>query len=134
MKSAPHVSLVTSRLNDNEIFWLSLMAGLTLFVFCWAIFSSPFNPSLYVRQTIFFIWTGLAHRWFYGLEHIGTPLLAYVSLVSLTSYLPFAFWGIRPDQLFNKIREEYNTRKIAEAQKITSIPVQTNDNSKSDAA
>ena len=114
MKSAPQISLAAARFSNDEILWLFLASFPVLFVFCWAVFSSPFNPSLYVRQSIFLIWTVLVHRWFYGLEAIGTPFLTTVSLVALTSYLPFAFWGLRPDQLFKRALDEYTARKKAE--------------------
>jgi hypothetical protein len=134
LKSAPQVSLVASRINPDEMFWLILAGSGVLFVLCWAIFSSPFNPSLYVRQSIFIIWTGLAHRWFYGLEIPGTPYLTAISLLALTSYLPFAFWGLRPDQLFSKIKDEYQEKKNTRPA-VVEVPVSSEpQRSESDAA
>lgn len=113
MLDAPSIKLTTASFSEAEILWLILFALPPLFWSLWTIFSSVFNPALYVRQAIFVIWTGLAHRWACGLEIFGTPYLTAVSLIALTSYLPFAFWGLRPDQLFSKLQDEYRFRKEA---------------------
>lgn len=119
MKTAPQISLAAARISNDELFWIILCGFIASAYFCWAVFSSKFNPPLYVRQTIFAIWTGLAHRWIYDLETLGTPYLTAVSLLALTSYLPYAFWGLRPDQLFKQIQDEYKARKNAEPAVVT---------------
>jgi hypothetical protein len=114
MYSAPQVRRMAHSINNDELLWLTLCGFLSAWCFCWAVFSSKFNSPLYVRQTIFAIWAGLAHRWVYDLETLGTPYITAVSLLALTSYLPYAFWGLRPDQLFKKMKDEYKARKNAE--------------------
>jgi len=131
MLQAPQVAHMATRVNIDEGIWLALGGLITLFMFSWSVFSSEFNPSLYVRQGIFIIWTGLTHRWIYGLEALGTPFLTTVSLIALTSYLPFAFWGLRPDQLYIKIKDEINAKKNARPAVVTALAPQK---SESDAA
>lgn len=115
LKSQPHVSVIFYKLQRSEGVWLALELFMILFVACWAIFSSPFNPSLYVRQAVFMIWTGLLHRLGYGLETLGTTYFTIVSFIALTSFLPFAFTGLKIEQLFNKLKEDYESNKKTEA-------------------
>ncbi len=111
LKSRSLWANIFSSLSRDEAIWLGLCGFPALFVLCWAIFTSDFNMSLYMRQAIFAIWTGLLHRLGYGLEAIGTTYITTVSFLALTSYLPFAFWGLRPDQVFKKVKEGYDIKK-----------------------
>lgn len=119
MYSAPQVRRMAHNINNAELLWLTLCGLLSTWCLCWAVFSSEFKPSLYVRQIIFAIWSALGHRWLYGLETPGTMYLTVISIAALTSYLPYAFWGLRPDQLYSKVKEEYKTRKNAQPAVVT---------------
>jgi hypothetical protein len=111
LKAQTHMSIIFYKLTPKEIVWLILMGFPVLFSFFWAVFSSPFNPSLYVRQAIFIIWTGLLHRLFYGLEILGSAYFTVVSFIALTSFLPFAFTGLKIEELFKRWKSEYNEKK-----------------------
>lgn len=111
LKTQAHVEVVFFTLKSSEIIWLALEIFIVLFAACWAIFSSPFNPSLYVRQTVFAIWTALLHRLGYGLESLGTTYFTVVSFAALTYFLPFAFTGLRIEQLFSKWKDDYESNK-----------------------
>lgn len=130
LKSQPHIAVIFYRVQRNEVVWLTLQAFVILFIACWAVFSSPFNLSLYVRQTVFIIWTGLLHRLGYGLETLGSTYFTVVSFLALTSFLPFAFTGLKIEQLFRKMKEDYESNKSTEPA-VVSIPAS---NSRSDAA
>jgi len=114
LKTQSHVEVILYTLQSSEIFWLVLAGFILLFVACWAVFSTPFNPSLYVRQMIFAIWTALLHRLGYGLEILGSTYFTLVSFVALTSFLPFAFTGLKIEQLFKSWKEEYESNKKSE--------------------
>ena len=114
LANQPHLSVIFYRLTAAEELWLFLAGLLILFVFSWAVFSSPFSPALYVRQTVFIVWTGLLHRLAYGLETLGTTYITAVSFLALSSFLPFAFTGKTVPQLFNQIKDDYQARKNAE--------------------
>lgn len=111
LKSTPHISVLTYSVKRDELIWICLEVALILFVFSWAVFSSPFNPVLYGRQFIFGIWTVLSHRLLYGLESLGTPFFNTVSLIFLTGSLPFAFTGLRIDQLYKRYKEKRQSQK-----------------------
>lgn len=114
LKLQSHVEVIFYTVQRSEIIWLALEVFIILFVACWAVFSSPFNPSLYVRQAVFVIWTALLHRLGYGLETLGSTYFTVVSFIALTSFLPFAFTGLKIDQLFRKLKEDYESSKKTE--------------------
>lgn len=114
MSMQPHIQVIFHNVSRSEGFWLALAGFSALFVFAWAVLSSPFNPALYVRQTIFIIWTGLLHRLGYGLETLGTMYITTVSFLALSSFLPFAFTGMTIPQLFNRLKDDYQSRKTRE--------------------
>ena len=124
MYMQPHISVIFYKIAQKEGIWLALAGFTVLFVFFWAIFSSPFNPSLYVRQIIFAVWTGLLHRLGYGLETLGSTYITVVSFIFLTLPLIFAFTGLTVSQFFNKIKDDYQAKKNAEATEpaVISIP------------
>lgn len=111
LMNQPHTSVIFYRLQRSEIIWIALLGFIVLFVASWAIFSSPLNSALYVRQGVFIIWTGLLHRLAYGLETLGTTYFTVVSFIALTSFLPFAFTGFKIEQLFARIKDEYKANK-----------------------
>lgn len=106
LKNQPGLSVVTANLQRTEEIWIGLMGFLVLFISCWAVFSSAFNPVLYIRQIVFVMWTCLIHRLSYGLEVFGTPYLSWISFVALASFIPFACTGLRPDQLYEKYKAD----------------------------
>lgn len=114
MSMQPHVMVIFHSVSRSEGFWLALAGFTALFVFAWAILSGPFNPALYVRQSVFIVWIGLLHRLAYGLESLGTMYITTVSFIALSSFLPFAFTGLTVPQLFSKLKDDYKTRKNAE--------------------
>jgi hypothetical protein len=116
LRGLPHMSDIFFKPARAEVIWFGLFCFPVAFGYLWAVFSSPLNPALYIRQTIFIIWTALLHRWSYGLETFGTPYATVISLLALTSYLPFALWGLRPDQLFMKLIDDYKARKNADTE------------------
>jgi hypothetical protein len=106
-----HVAVLLYKIGEDEALWLGLAGFIFLFVLAWAIFSSPFNPALYVRQIVFIIWTGLLHRLAYGLETLGTTYFTAVSFIALTSFLPFAFTGLKIEELFQRLKDDYQAKK-----------------------
>jgi len=106
LKNQPGTSVVFNNLQRPEMIWVGLMGFLLFFVSCWAVFSSGFNFVLYVRQSVFVMWTCLLHRLSYGLEVFGTPYLTGISIIALISFLPFAFTGFRPDQLYKQYKDD----------------------------
>lgn len=112
LKNQPGVSVMFYDLGRPEQIWVGLLGFVVFFVGSWAVFSSPFNPVLYIRQAVFIMWACLLHRLSYGLEVFGTPYLTTISVIALFSFIPFAFTGKRPDQLY----EEYKIRKASELQ------------------
>jgi hypothetical protein len=136
LQTRAHVEVIFYTIKNEEIFWLALEGFIVLFVGCWAVFSSPFNPALYVRQGVFAIWTALLHRLGYGLESLGSTYFTVVSFIALTSFLPFAFTGLKNEQLFRKWKEEYESKKksktkYASEPAVVSLPA---DKSQGDAA
>jgi len=107
LKNQPGLAVIANNFQRPEEIWVGLMAFPVLFISCWAVFSSSFNPVLYLRQIVFIMWTCLIHRLSYGLEVFGTPYLTWISFAALVSFLPFACTGKRPDQLY----EKYKTNK-----------------------
>jgi hypothetical protein len=114
LKIQSHMEVIFYTVQRSEIVWLILEVFLILFIACWAVFSSPFNPALYVRQTVFVIWTALLHRLGYGLETLGSTYFTLVSFIALTSFLPFAFTGLTITQLFKRLKEDYESSKKTE--------------------
>lgn len=121
LKNQPGTSVVFNNLQRPEVIWVGLMIFLLLFVSCWAVFSSEFNPVLYTRQIVFIMWTCLVHRLSYGLETLGSPLLTWLSFGALVSFLPFAATGLRPDQIWTK----YKADKAAEVKIHPAVVTQT---------
>lgn len=113
LKNQAHISVIFYDLQRSEIIWLGLQAFPLLFAACWAVFSSEFNLTLYIRQIVFVGWTCLLHRLSYGLEGFGTPYLMTISFAALISFLPYAFFGLRPDQIWN----QYQKKKAEAAKK-----------------
>lgn len=103
----PAMIAISRSISRSEILWLGLAGFIVLFMASWAIFSSPFNVSLYVRQGVFVMWTGLVHRLSYGLEVLGTPYFNIIAFIALTSFLPFAFTGLKNGELFSKWKNDY---------------------------
>jgi len=119
LKNQPGLAVITGNLQRPEQIWVSLMAFLVLFISCWAVFSSAFNPVLYVRQIVFAMWTCLLHRLSYGLEVFGTPYLTWISFAALISFLPFACTGLRPDQLYTKYKADKELQAVQHPAVIT---------------
>ena len=94
MKNQAHIYVIFHKLHRSEIIWLGLQSFPLLFAACWAVFSSQFNLTLYIRQIVFVGWTCLLHRLSYGLEELGTPYLMTVSFAALIFFLPYAFTGL----------------------------------------
>lgn len=127
----PHVSVIFYKLQRSEVIWVGLIGFIFVFVAFWAVLSSPFHPALYVRQGVFVIWTGLLHRLLYGLEILGTTYFTVVSFIALTSFLPFAFTGLKIDQLFARFKDEYKAKK---AEKRPAIIIDSSGKERSGAA
>ncbi len=106
LKNQAHISVIFYDLQRSEIIWLGLQSFPLFFAACWAVFSSEFNLTLYIRQIIFVGWTCLLHRLSYGLEELGTPYLMTISFLALIFFLPYAFSGLRPDQMWNQYQEK----------------------------
>lgn len=123
LQGQTYVSVIFYKIHRAELIWLILGAFIMLFVASWAVFSSSFNPALYIRQIIFVIWTGLLHRLSYGLESLGTTYFTIVSFIALTSFLPFAITGLKVEQLFRKLKEDYESGKKSEPA-VISVPAQ----------
>lgn len=119
LKSQPGLAVITGNLQRPEEIWVILMAFLLLFISCWAVFSSAFNPVLYIRQVVFVAWTCLLHRLSYGLEELGTSYVTTISFGALVSFLPFAFTGLRPDQLWVKYKANKELQAIQHPAVIT---------------
>lgn len=134
LKTQAHIEVVLFTVQSSEIIWLVLETFIILFAACWAIFSSPFNPSLYVRQIVFAIWTALLHRLGYGLESLGSTYFTVVSFVALTSFLPFAFTGLKIEQLFKKWKDDYESNKKMKYAAEPAVVSISASNSQSDAA
>lgn len=124
----PAMVALAYNISRSEALWLGLAGFMVLFVGSWAIFSSEFHPALYVRQGVFIIWTGLLHRLTYGLETLGTTYFTVVSFIALTSFLPFAFTGLKIEQLFAE------WMKQAQAQKRPAIVIDNSGKDQSGAA
>lgn len=114
MKNHTPAAVIFYEIQRSEVIWLGLAAFFVLFAASWAVFSGPFSPALYIRQTVFMIWTGLLHRLGYGLETLGSTYFTVVSFIALTSFLPFAFTGLKTEQLFRKLKEDYESGKKSE--------------------
>ena len=121
LKNKPGLAVITGNLQRPEQIWVMLMSFLVLFITCWAVFSSAFNPVLYIRQIVFVMWTCLIHRLSYGLEIFGTPYLTWISFAALISFIPFACTGLRPDQLYEKYRTNKETEGVKHPAVITDI-------------
>jgi len=108
-------------LNRDEIIWLVLASIAVLFILSWAVFSSEFNPRLYIRQVVIAIWTALIHRLVYGLEIPGTTYFTAVSIIALVSFLPFALTGLKAEELFVKLKDDYKSSKEPEEDDFVTI-------------
>ena len=115
MSNQPHIAVIFHRLTKPEIFWIVLAAFSALFMLAWSTLSSNFNPALYARQMIVAGWTFILHRIAYGLTALGSPDFYIPAFVALSVFLPFAVTGLRIDDFFKKLKEDYETKKQAEA-------------------
>jgi hypothetical protein len=113
-KSLPRIGVIFYKLQRDELILIGLVAFFFVFALCWSIFSSPFNLQLYLRQSIFAAWTGLLHRLSYGLDTLGSTYPATLLFMGLTLCLPYAFMGLRLDQVWEKIKENHEAKKSAE--------------------
>ena len=121
MMSNPLIRQLGYNLNKDRVLWLVLAAFPVLFLLSWAVFSSAFNPRLYIRQIVLIIWSALLHRLCYGLEVMGTTYFTVVSFIALTSFLPFALTGMKIEELFNKLKDDYKERRESENEAFVKI-------------
>lgn len=127
MFANPLIRQLSYTISKDKIIWVVLAAFPILFMLSWAVFSSAFNPRLYVRQTVLIIWAALLHRLAYGLEVLGTTYFTVVSFIALTSFLPFAITGLKIEELFNRIKDDYKERREAESEPFIHVRPVSND-------
>jgi hypothetical protein len=89
----------------NVLIFMFVLAGLkAAFVFCWCLFSGGVSPKLATRVFIVSAWVIVAHRLYYGVEQLGTPLFNALTVITWVVCTPYALLGLTFEEIHSFLK------------------------------